>query len=70
MLAASSPVQSSLMAGKDSVGEVPATPPLLPNIERLKYQNPRQRPRPPFLKKPPEKNKHKPDDEHKVDDYA
>lgn len=51
------------------IGEVPAAPPLKPNIERFKYQNPQQRQRPPFQKKP-EKDKPTPDDEHKVDDYA
>ena len=71
MLTASSAVHAPpLLAATDPVGEVPATPPLGPNIGRLKYQNPRQRPRPPFRKKPPEKDKRKPDDEHKVDDYA
>ena len=70
MLTASSPVHSPLVAATDSVGEVPATPPPRPNIERFNYQNPRQRQRPPFHKQPPEKDKRKPDDEHKVDDYA
>lgn len=54
-------------ATNDPVGEVPATPPLR---ERFNYQNPRQRQRPPFHQKRPEKEKQKPDDEHTVDDYA
>jgi hypothetical protein len=55
------------LAANDPVGEIPATPPLR---ERFKYQNPRQRQRPPFQQKKSEKDKRKPDDEHKVDDYA
>ena len=57
-------------AANDNVGDVPAITPFRSNIERFKYQNPRQRQRPPFHQKQPEKDKRKPDDEHKVDDYA
>ena len=56
-------------AASDSIGEVPAAPPMKPNLERYKYRNPRQGQRPPFHKKP-DPNRPKPDDEHKVDDYA
>lgn len=51
------------------IGEVPAAPPLKPDIERFKDRNPQQRRRPPFQKKP-EKDPTQPDDAHKVDDYA
>lgn len=51
------------------IGEVPAAPPLKPDIERFKDRNSRQRRRPPFQKKPG-KEPVQPDDAHKVDDYA
>lgn len=71
MIAAPLPAPSPpCWAATDPVDGVPATPPLRPNLERLKYQQPRQRQRPPFQQKHPEKDKRKPDDEHKVDDYA
>lgn len=60
----------ALLAVTDTVGKIPAASPLLPNIDRLKYQNPQQRSRSPFYKKPPKKDKRELDDEHKVDDYA
>lgn len=70
MIAAPSPAHSPpRWAANDPVGEVPASPPLRPDIERFKYRNPQQRKRPPFQKRP-DKDKQKPDDEHKVDDYA
>lgn len=71
MIAVPSPAHPSpRWAATDPVGEVPSTSPLRPDIERFKYQNPQQRKRPPFPPKRPDKDKRKPDDEHKVDEYA
>ncbi len=69
MLAAPSAHSQPRCAASDLIGEVPAAPPMKPNIDRFKYRNPRPGQRPPFHKKP-DQNKPKPDDEHKVDDYA
>lgn len=69
MIAAPLPVHSPpRWAATDAVGEVPPTTPL--QSDRFKYKNPQQRQRPQFHPKRPEKDKRKPDEAHKVDDYA
>lgn len=72
MLAAASPEHPpSRWAATDPIGEVADVSPVRSEIERAKYQNPRQGQRRPLNQKRTEKEPHKPSDpEHKVDDYA